>query len=390
MAGRTLHGVGGEWWSRSRGSSWPILDAFARAAAAAEVGIPKTDDFNRGNNEGCGYFHVNQRRGVRWSGRQGLLEARVRRRPNLIVVTAPARPQARRPATGVDYVENGLSRNRWLPAEVIHPRRRLDRLAAALLLAGIGPAGHLREQEIEVRHALDGAGNNLQTICDPHRLQGRERRGPNERRASLAGKARMALEYALHRRGPRAWRPSPTLGAFARTDLSFATPNVEYQGPATEPRPLRRAPASLPGDHRLGLQPGRPAVAQSGSGPGTRQHRRRSPPAIWRPRSDRKVAADAIRLTRTIMAALPALAPYAPEEHLLGPAVATEAELVQAAGALAPPSSTPSAIRRMGLAEDGTAVVDARAAGARNRRASGWSTPDHADHNLGQHQPRRW
>ena len=60
-----MHNTGGEWRVEKQRLSWEILDAFRDAAA--EVGIPKVIDFNRGNNEGCGYFEVNQKRGVRWN-----------------------------------------------------------------------------------------------------------------------------------------------------------------------------------------------------------------------------------------------------------------------------------------------------------------------------------
>jgi choline dehydrogenase len=180
----------------------------------------------------------------------------------------------------------------------------------------------------------------------------------NEQAASLAGKARMALEYALHRRGPLSMAPS-TLGAFARTDSSFATPNVEYH---VQPLSLGRFGEPL---HPF------PAITASvcnlrPTSRGTVRLRSRDPaappaiaPSYLATEEDRKVAADAIRLTRTIMAA-PALAPYAPEEHLPGPAVATEAELVQAAGALGTTIFHPVGTCRMGPAEDRTAVVDAR------------------------------
>ena len=37
------------------------------AKAAAECGIPTIDEFNRGDNFGCAYFQMNQRKGVRWA-----------------------------------------------------------------------------------------------------------------------------------------------------------------------------------------------------------------------------------------------------------------------------------------------------------------------------------
>ncbi|MBL8653512.1 MAG: GMC family oxidoreductase, partial [Alphaproteobacteria bacterium] len=65
------HGAGGEFRVEEMRLSWDILDAFRDAAEQA--GIPKTDDFNRGDNEGCGYFQVNQNRGVRWTAAKGFL-----------------------------------------------------------------------------------------------------------------------------------------------------------------------------------------------------------------------------------------------------------------------------------------------------------------------------
>ena len=67
----TIHARGGEWRIELPRIRWEILDAFRDAAA--EAGIPKVDDFNRGDNEGCGYFHVNQKTGVRWNTSKGFL-----------------------------------------------------------------------------------------------------------------------------------------------------------------------------------------------------------------------------------------------------------------------------------------------------------------------------
>ncbi|MEQ9126259.1 MAG: GMC family oxidoreductase N-terminal domain-containing protein, partial [Alphaproteobacteria bacterium] len=79
-----LHGAGGEWRVEEPRLSWEILDAFRDAAVQA--GIPAVDDFNRGDNEGVGYYHVNQRRGVRWNASKAFLRP-VASRPNLVVAT---------------------------------------------------------------------------------------------------------------------------------------------------------------------------------------------------------------------------------------------------------------------------------------------------------------
>src|ERR671918_427769 len=79
-----VHGAGGEWRIEQQRLSWEILDAFREAAA--EVGIPKIADFNRGNNEGCAYFQVTQRKGVRWSTAKAFLRP-AKGRANLTVLT---------------------------------------------------------------------------------------------------------------------------------------------------------------------------------------------------------------------------------------------------------------------------------------------------------------
>ncbi|MCA0449129.1 MAG: GMC family oxidoreductase, partial [Proteobacteria bacterium] len=78
------HGSGGEFRVEEMRLSWGILDAFRDAAEQA--GIPKTNDFNRGDNEGCGYFQVNQKRGVRWTAAKGFLRPAMGR-ANLRIVT---------------------------------------------------------------------------------------------------------------------------------------------------------------------------------------------------------------------------------------------------------------------------------------------------------------
>src|SRR4051794_16988542 len=74
------HGIGGGWRIEAPRLSWKVLDAVADAAA--EMGIPRIADFNTGDNEGIGYFHVNQKRGRRWSSARGFLKP-VLRRSNL-------------------------------------------------------------------------------------------------------------------------------------------------------------------------------------------------------------------------------------------------------------------------------------------------------------------
>jgi choline dehydrogenase len=353
-----LHGKGGEWRVEEPRVAWPILDAFREAAAA--VGIPPTTDFNRGSNEGCGYFHVNQRRGVRWSTAKAFLRP-VRGRANLLVVTGAQVTGLRldgRRVVGVDYVENHVQKSVAAGREVVLAAGAIGS-PQLLLLAGIGPCDELARHGIEVRHALDGVGRNLQDHLQIRTIfKVRNTLTLNEQAATLWGRARMALDYALHRRGPLSMAPS-TMGAFARTDPSFATPNVQYHvQPLSLDRfgePLHDFPAITASV--CNLRPtSRGTVRLRSAAPG-------AAPAIapnyLSTDEDRRVAADAIRLTRRIMAAAP-LAPFAPEEHKPGPAVADEADLVRAAGELGTTIFHPVGTCGMGPAEDRSAVVDAR------------------------------
>ena len=133
----------------------------------------------------------------------------------------------------------------------------------------------------------------------------------NQRAGTLLGKAAMAAEYALFRTGPLTMAPSQ-LGAFTRSDPSFATANLEYHvQPLSLDRfnePLHPFPAFTASV--CNLRPTsrgevRPTSPEPGAVPAIR-------PNYLSTDEDRRVAADAIRLTRRIAAA-PALARFAPQ-----------------------------------------------------------------------------
>ena len=226
------------------------------------------------------------------------------------------------------------------------------------MLSGIGPAPHLKEHGIEVRHELPGVGRNLQDHLQlrlVYKVAGRP--DPERaRRPPLRAAAAMAFEYALYRTGPLSMAPSQ-LGAFARSDPSYATPNLEYHvQPLSLDRfgePLHPFPAFTASV--CNLRPTSRGEVALRTGHPT------SPPAI-RPgylatEEDRRVAVDSIRLTRRIAAA-PALARYAPEEYRPGAQAQTEAELAHAAGEIGTTIFHPVGTCRMGPEGDAAAVVD--------------------------------
>ncbi len=353
-----FHGAGGEWRVERQRVSWEILDAFR--AAAAEVGIRPVNDFNTGDNQGCGYFQVNQRRGVRWSAAKAFLRPVLHRR-NLEL-----RVRARALAIELSGRKVVALRYRWREAEHrVTVGRELLLAAGAihsphlLQLSGIGPAELLRTHGIEVRHELPGVGENLQDhlqIRTVYRIEGAPTL--NERANSLFWRVWMGLEYALFRRGPLSMAPSQ-LGAFARSDPAYETANLEYH---VQPLSLDRFGEPL---HPF------PAITASVCNlrPTSRgfvritSPRAEVPPAIA-PRylsteEDRRVAVQAIRLTRRIMGAR-AMARYRPQEYRPGPHVTEDEDIVRAVGDIATTIFHPVGTCKMGPASDRTAVVDAR------------------------------
>ncbi|MET0195270.1 MAG: GMC family oxidoreductase, partial [Hyphomicrobiaceae bacterium] len=212
-----LHARGGEWRIEQPRIRWDILDAFRDAAA--EAGIPKIDDFNSGDNEGCGYFHVNQKTGVRWNTSKGFLRPVLGRR-NLQVETHAQVVRLLldgKRATGLVLRQNGQERSIGASREIILAAGAIGS-PTILQLSGIGPGALLQKHGIGVQHDLAGVGENLQDhlqIRCAYKVQGVKTM--NERFQSLMQRAGFALEYALRRSGPMTMAPSQ-LGAFVRSD----------------------------------------------------------------------------------------------------------------------------------------------------------------------------
>jgi choline dehydrogenase len=356
-----LHGAGGELRVEERRVSWEILDAWREAAV--ECGIPKIAEFNRGDNFGNAYFQVNQRRGVRVNMVRAFLQP-VRHRPNLTVLTeahvrrvAVERRDGVLRATGVE-----VRRQDGSPA-VATVRREVVLAAGAigspqiLQLSGVGPGPLLQAHGIPVVHALPGVGENLHDHLQVRLMyKVRNVRTLNERANSLVGKALMGLEYLLFRTGPLTMPPSQ-LGAFAKSDPGQPSANIEWH---VQPLSLDKFGAPL---HPF------PAITPSVCNlrPTSRGHVRimssdpLAHPAIrlnyLTTPEDQQVAIDGMRFTRRIMAAH-ALARFEPQEWKPGPAVASDADLLHAAGDLGTTIFHPVGSCRMG--PDPMAVVDDR------------------------------
>ena len=359
---------GGEWRVEKQRLRWDILDAFAKAAEQA--GIPATDDFNRGDNEGVGYFEVNQKAGVRWNAAKAFLRPAQRNRQNLQVWTGAhisrvlieagdAGPRA----TGVEIIPaDGGERVR---AQVDPQGGEVILCTGAigtpqiLQLSGIGDPAALQALGIGVQHALPGVGANLQDHLQIRAVFGVQGvKTLNVMTQSLWGKALIGLEYLARRSGPMSMAPSQ-LGAFARSDPGQRHANVQYH---VQPlsldafgSPLHTFPAFTASVCNLNptsrgsvrLRSARPEDAPAIA------------PMYLSTDADRRVAADSLRLTRRIVAQ-PALGAFQPKELKPGVQFQSDDELAKLAGDIGTTIFHPVGTAKMGPAADPMAVVDAR------------------------------
>ena len=353
------HATGGEYRVEAPRVQWDILEAVIRAAE--EMGVARVEDFNTGDNEGVSPFHVNQKRGVRWSAARGFLKP-VMHRPNLRVETHVLAERVLfegRRAAGVQFRRDGASHTAKACGEVVLSAGAIGSVQL-LQLSGVGPSAELAEQGIDCRHDLPGVGGNLQDHLQQraiYKVQGVKTL--NETYHSLVGRAAMGLEYLLFRRGPLSMAPSQ-LGMFTRSDPSHARANIQFHiQPLSLDRfgePLHRFPAITVS--ACNLRPtSRGRVRLRSADPSDKP--RIAPNYLATP-EDRTVAADAIRVTRRLMRQ-PALAPYRPEEFLPGDSVGDDEEsLARAAGDIGTTIFHPVGTAKMGLASDREAVVDSR------------------------------
>ena len=366
-----FHGAGGEWRIERQRLRWDILDAFAQAAEQA--GIPASADFNRGSNEGVGYFEVNQKSGWRWNTAKAFLRPTCYGRPNFEMWTVgqatkllfepdPASGDGRPRCVGVQvWTGHGMETARVQPGgEVILSAGSIGSVQL-LQLSGIGPAAHLQSLGIEPVVDLPGVGANLQDhlqIRAVFKVQGT--RTLNTLSNSLWGKARIGLEYALKRSGPMSMAPSQ-LGAFTRSSPDRAWPDLEYH---VQPLSLDAFGEPLHGFDAFtasvcNLNPTSRGTVR------IRSPRFEDAPAIaphyLSTDEDRLIAAQSLRLTRRIVEQ-PALARFAPQEFKPGTQYQTDAELARLAGDIATTIFHPVGTTKMGVTEgpdaDPMAVVD--------------------------------
>ena len=351
------HGASGEWRVDRQRLSWEILDAFQRAAQQA--GIEPVEDFNRGDNEGSGYFEVNQREGWRWNASKAFLRP-ILKRSNLTVITHARVTRLlfeAKKVIGLEFVQGQRNQQRSQAScqrEVVLAAGAIGTVQI-LQSSGIGHSSLLQKHQIPVIHDLPGVGENLQDhlqLRTIYKVQGV--RTLNVQANSLWGKLCMGIQYALTRSGPLSMAPSQ-LGVFARSDPGQTRANVEYHvQPLSLERfgePLHDFPAFTASV--CNLRPTSRGRVQIVS-PDTAD----APSILCNYLStvqDRQVAIDSIHLTRRIVGQS-ALARYQPEEIKPGASVISQEDIERAVSDIGTTIFHPVGTCRMG--QDPMAVVD--------------------------------
>ncbi len=359
-----MHGAGGEWRVERQRLRWDVLDAFAQAAQQA--GIPHSEDFNRGDNEGVGYFQVNQKKGWRWNTAKAFLRPVCYGRPNFELWTnaqvarlvIEGQADGSRRCTGAEV---------WTGKERITVTAEREVLLCAgsigspqlLQLSGIGPAPLLRQFNIPVVQDLPGVGANLQDHLQIRAVfKVRGVATLNTIASSWTGKMKIGLEYALKRSGPMSMAPSQ-LGAFTRSSADQPYPNIEYH---VQPLSLDAFGEPLHGFDAFtasvcNLNPTSRGTVRIRSN--VFQDAPLIAPNYLSTPEDRRVAADSLRVTREIVRQ-PALAKYQPQEWRPGTQFESDEDLARLAGDIATTIFHPVGTTRMGPDSDPMAVVDSQ------------------------------
>jgi choline dehydrogenase len=354
------HGNGSEWTVSQQRLRWEILEVFKNAAI--EAGIPQTNDFNRGNNWGVGYFDVNQRNGLRLNASKAFLK-KASGRPNLTIITGALVKKLQvdsstRTCSAISFLAGdqqhvaSVGHEALLCAGAIGSVQILER-------SGIGQGPLLQNMGIPVVSHLPGVGENLQDHLQLRMVyQVTGIKTLNTQIRSLFGKVQIGLQYLLNRSGPMSMAPSQ-LGAFAFSSAHYQLPNLQYH---VQPLSLDKFGEDLHSFNAFtasvcNLQPSsRGSVHIVSANTHTPP---RIDPNYLATAEDQQVALDAMRLTRKIVSQ-PSLKPYCPVEYKPGAHLVNDVELRHAAGEIGTTIFHPVGTCKMGSLSDPLAVLDSQ------------------------------
>ncbi|MEY3125334.1 MAG: hypothetical protein RLZZ573_1854 [Pseudomonadota bacterium] len=365
--------AGGEWRVEKQRLRWDVLDAFAQAAV--QSGIPATEDFNRGDNEGVAYFDVNQKAGWRWNTAKAFLRPTCYARPNFELwnnaqvakLTLETQDTSTQPGEQPASALRCTGAQVWDGSEMVHVTARIEVILCAgsigspqiLELSGLGPAALLLARGVPLVKDIPGVGENLQDHLQIRSVfKVKNAVTLNTQANSVWGKARIGLEYLFKRSGPMSMAPSQ-LGAFTRSDPAQPRPNLQYH---VQPLSLEAFGEPLDTFNAITASVCNLRPTSRGSvhiKTGAFQDAPAIAPNYLSTEQDQKIAADSLRLTRRIMNQ-PALQKYQPEEYKPGAQFQSDAELAQRAGDIASTIFHPVGTTKMGREDDRMAVVDSQ------------------------------
>lgn len=205
----------------------PICDAWV--AAAQSAGYPFNPDYNGAQQEGVGYFQLTAKNGRRCSAAVAYLNP-VKSRKNLTIITHAHVQKVildGKRATGVQY------RDRAGALHTVTARREIVLSGGAinspqiLMLSGIGPGEHLKDNGIAVVHDLPGVGQNMQDHLQARLVYKCNEPTLNDEVRGLVNQARIGLKYLLFRSGPMAMAASLATG-FMKSRPDLETPDIQF------------------------------------------------------------------------------------------------------------------------------------------------------------------
>ena len=352
-----FHGKGGDLSVQNIRAKRDICEALIDAAE--ELGLPRNDDFNGVKQEGAGYFQQTAKGGLRCSTARAFLNP-VKNRSNLkIIVHALVEKVVVEGAKtiGIAISVKGVPRQYWLKpgGEVILSAGAIGS-PQILQLSGIGPGALLQGLEIPVVKALAGVGANLQDHLQIRTVYEVNVPTLNEEINNLFRRMIIGVQYVLTRTGPMSMGASQVC-IFARSNEYAETPDIQYHfqplsadKPGIEMHPFSGITLSV-----CQLRPesrGRIEIKSPNS---------KAYPAIYpnylSADRDCRTAIDSLKFTRRLVNT-EALKPFIVGEHLPGPGVQTDDELLDSARNIAQTIYHPTSTCKMGT--DEMAVVNER------------------------------
>jgi choline dehydrogenase len=363
-----FHGVNGPLSVSDQRIQLPLLNEFQNAAE--EFGIPKTKDFNTGDNYGCGYFQVTEKDGFRCSASVGYLNP-IKSRKNLRIITNAHVKKINfenKTAKEVEYSQDNQLKVIKASKEIILSTGAIGS-PQILQTSGIGDAKKLNNLGIEIVKELKGVGKNLQDhlmfrpIYKIHGLK-----SLNKKINSVFGNILIGLEYIFNRSGPM------TMGAsqmcmFAKSDSSLELPDLQWH---LQPMSMDTLGATKNHDFHA-FTPTVSNIRPTSRGyvdivdKDSRTYAKVKLNYLSTDH-DRMVAARGLKITRKIVMESETFKKYKPEEYRPGIDINNDEELVKAGSDYTQTIFHPVGTCKMG--QDDMAVVDEklRVKGIKNLR----------------------